>query len=88
MSRCSRVCGIDALVGGDDQQHDVDAARARDHGADEALVAGHVDHRQRLPPAAVMRCAKPSSMVMPRAFSSGSRSVSMPVSARTSAVLP
>ena len=32
--------------------------------------------------------AKPSSMVMPRAFSSGSRSVSTPVSARTSAVLP
>ncbi len=34
------------------------------------------------------KCAKPSSMVMPRAFSSGSRSVSMPVRALTSAVLP
>ncbi len=36
------------------------------------------------------RCqgAKPSSMVMPRFFSSGRRSVSMPVRARTSEVLP
>jgi hypothetical protein len=32
--------------------------------------------------------AKPSSMVMPRRFSSGSRSVSTPVSARTSVVFP
>jgi hypothetical protein len=32
--------------------------------------------------------AKPSSIVMPRRFSSGSRSVSTPVSARTSVVLP
>src|SRR5262245_14996100 len=32
--------------------------------------------------------AKPSSIVMPRAFSSGRRSVSTPVSARTSEVLP
>ena len=34
------------------------------------------------------QCRFPSSMVMPRSFSSLSRSVSMPVSARTSAVLP
>jgi hypothetical protein len=34
------------------------------------------------------RWAKPSSMVMPRRFSSASRSVSTPVSAWTSAVLP
>ena len=34
------------------------------------------------------RKAKPRSMVMPRAFSSGSRSVSVPVSALTSDVLP
>ena len=33
-------------------------------------------------------CAKPRSIDMPRACSSGSRSVSRPVSARTSAVLP
>src|SRR5882762_8946260 len=34
------------------------------------------------------RCAKPRSMEMPRCFSSFKRSVSMPVSAPTSAVLP
>src|SRR6204780_96235 len=34
------------------------------------------------------RCAKPRSMDMPRCFSSLRRSVSMPVSARTKAVLP
>ncbi|HSG75252.1 MAG TPA: hypothetical protein VLA30_03865 [Burkholderiales bacterium] len=34
------------------------------------------------------RYAKPRSIDMPRRFSSGSRSVSTPVSARTSAVLP
>ena len=39
-------------------------------------------------PSGSSRSAKPRSMVMPRAFSSGSRSVSMPVSALTSEVLP
>ena len=39
-------------------------------------------------PSASSRNANPRSIVMPRAFSSGSRSVSTPVSARTSAVLP
>ena len=33
----------DAVVGRDDQQHEVDAADAGEHVADEALVAGHVD---------------------------------------------
>ena len=35
-----------AVVGGDDHQEQVDAGRARDHRAHEALVARHVDHRQ------------------------------------------
>jgi hypothetical protein len=35
-----------AVVGGDDEQEQVDAGRARDHRADEALVPGHVDERQ------------------------------------------
>jgi hypothetical protein len=35
--------GHDALVGGDHQQGDVDAADAGEHVVDEALVAGHVD---------------------------------------------
>jgi hypothetical protein len=42
----------------------------------------------RLKPPGSSSRAKPSSMVMPRSFSSGSRSVSTPVRARTSAVLP
>ena len=32
-----------AVVGGDGEQHEVDAVRAGEHVADEALVAGHVD---------------------------------------------
>src|SRR5207247_1476265 len=39
-------------------------------------------------PSGSSRNAKPRSMVMPRAFSSGRRSVSVPVSALTSEVLP
>ena len=62
--------------------------RARDHRAHEALVARHVDR----PTAAVREGsssgAKPSSIEMPRSLSSGRRSVSLPVSAPTSAVLP
>ena len=34
---------LDPLVGGDHQQHGVDAGSARDHGAHETLVARHVD---------------------------------------------
>ena len=77
----------DALVRGDDQDGQVDPARAGDHGLDEALVPRDVDHARRRP-SGKLRWAKPSSMVMPRRFSSGSRSVSMPVSALTSDVLP
>ena len=32
-----------AVVGRDGEQHEIDAVRARQHVADEALVAGHVD---------------------------------------------
>ena len=80
--------GHDALVGGDDQQHEVDAAGAGDHRADEALVAGHVDDADARARRRDRGGAKPSSMVMPRSFSSGRRSVSTPVRARTRAVLP
>jgi hypothetical protein len=34
----------DPVVGGDHQQHQVDAVGPRQHVADEAFVAGHVDH--------------------------------------------
>ena len=77
----------DPFVGGDDEQGEVDAAGAGEHVVDEALVAGDVDEAD---DGAVRRRheAKPRSMVMPRAFSSGRRSASMPVSARTRVVLP
>ena len=48
-------------------------------------MAGHVDEPDAI---AESRCAKPRSIVMPRAFSSGSRSASMPVSALTQRGLP
>ncbi len=35
---------LDALVRGDDQQHEVHAGRARHHGAHEILMAGNVHH--------------------------------------------
>ena len=78
----------DAFVGGDEQQGDVDAARAGDHVADEALVAGHVDDRQLVPVGQVEQ-AKPSSIESCRAPSPPRRrSVSMPVRARINADLP
>ena len=36
-----------AVVGGDDQQHEIDAGRARQHVVDEPLVARHVDEAER-----------------------------------------
>src|SRR5690606_3680135 len=41
--------GHDALVGGDDEQDDVDAGRAREHVADEGLVARDIDDGELLP---------------------------------------
>ncbi len=37
-----------AVVGGDEQQREVDAGRAREHGAHQPLVAGHVDEADAL----------------------------------------
>ena len=45
MSKCSRVCGITALVGGDDEHDEIDAADAGEHGPHEPLVTGHVHER-------------------------------------------
>ena len=71
----------------DHQQNQVDAADAGQHVADEALVTGNIDdpgdHSSR-----EAKGAKPRSMEMPRAFSSLRRSVSAPVRALISAVLP
>ena len=78
----------DALVGGDDQQREVDAAGAGEHVLDEALVARHVDDARRCAADGSVSQAKPRSIVMPRSFSSRRRSGSMPVSAWTSVDLP
>ena len=78
--------GHDRLVGGDDEHRQVDAAGAGEHVLDEPLVPGHVHEGEVQPPAS--RCANPRSMVIPRACSSFSRSGSVPVSARTSALFP
>ena len=75
------------FVGRDDQQHAVDAADAGEHGPHEPLVARHVDERDASRRRS-RRARSPSSIVMPRSFSSFSRSGSMPVSACTSALLP
>ena len=37
----------DAVVGGDGEQHEIDAVGAGEHVLDEALVAGHVDDARR-----------------------------------------
>ena len=78
----------DAVVGGDHEQHDVDAGGAGDHLAHEPLVAGDVDDAHRAPARQRRAARSPSSMVTPRSFSSGRRSGSVPVSALTSADLP
>ena len=77
----------DAVVRGHDEQEEVDPGRAGDHRPDEALVAGTSTTDSRRPDGSSSG-ANPSSIEMPRAFSCGSRSVSTPVSAATSAVLP
>ena len=77
----------DRVVGRDDEHGQVETRGAREHVADEPLVAGHVDQGE---PGSSPRSseAKPRSIVIPRCFSAGSRSVSTPVKARTKAVLP
>ena len=45
-----------ALVGSDHEQCEVDAGRAGEHGADESLVAGHVDHADRPESLQAKRC--------------------------------
>ena len=77
----------DAVVAGDAQQRQVDAGRAGDHRADEALVARHVDDREAQAVAEVEhRVAELDGDAAGR--SSSRRSVFVPVSASTSAVLP
>ena len=77
----------DAVVAGDAEQGQVDAGGAGDHRADEALVARHVDDREAHAVAEVeQRVAELDRDAAAR--SSSRRSVFVPVSASTSAVLP
>ena len=77
----------DSVIGGNRDQHQVDAVRPGEHVTDEPLMSGHVDHARRVPSGRSRR-AKPRSIEMPRSFSSLSLSVSSPVSALTRLVLP
>ena len=80
--------GHDAFVRGDDQGHQVHAGGAGHHVAHEALVARDVDDAQVAGRWAGSRSANPSSMVMPRSFSSFRRSGSTPVRALIRELLP
>ena len=75
------------VVGRDDQHRQVQPRRPGQHVADEPLVPRHVDQGQVVGPQR-RATANPRSIVIPRCFSAGSRSVSTPVKARTRAVLP
>ena len=82
-----------SIVGGDDQQREVDRTDAGHHVLHEVFVARHIDDADvdrtlRDAGDEHSRCAKPRSMVMPRAFSSGNRSGSVPVSASINALFP
>ena len=87
MSKCSRVCGIS----------DSSAATASSSRSMPPAPANMFFTKRSWPGTSTKpsrksslrsKWAKPRSMVMPRRFSSSQRSVSMPVSARTSDVLP
>ena len=69
--------GHGAVVGRDDEQGMVDRGHPRQHVPDEPLVTRHVHEAEH---GSVRRVwyAKPRSMLRPRVFSSGSRSVSTP----------
>ena len=84
---CSRVWGMTPSSAATHEQVEVDARGAGDHRADEALVAGHVDHRERSAARQLeRRVAELDRDAAPLLL--GRRSVSLPVSALTSAVLP
>ena len=79
----------DALVRRDDEHHEIDAARAGRHRADEPLVPGDIHHARH--GAVGQRQVREPELdrdLSASRFSSRRRSVSIPVSARTSEVLP
>lgn len=79
--------GHNPLVRSDDQQSKIDPSGSGQHILDEFFMSRHI-HDPGLRAVGQSRWAKPKSMVMPRHFSSASRSVSVPVSALISTVLP
>ena len=79
--------GHDPLVGGDHQDGQVDPSGPAAMAFTKRSWPGTSPTPATVPSGKV-RWAKPSSRVMPRRFSSGSRSGSMPVRAFTSEVLP
>ena len=86
MSKCSRVCGIT-----DSSAATISSTQSMPPTPASIVLTkrswpGTSTNAIRVSPIAV--CANPSSMVMPRAFSSLSRSGSMPVSALTSELFP
>ena len=85
ISKCSRVCGLI-----DSSAATTAADRClRFRPACSSRSARAPEHRRNPPHAGPnSACANPKSIVMPRRFSSSSRSASMPVSAFTNAVLP
>ena len=87
MSRCSRVWGITpssaAMTSTTRSMPPAPAAIARTNRSWPGTSTNPATV-----PSGSERCANPSSMVIPRRFSSTRRSVSIPVSARTSEVLP
>ena len=89
MARCSRVCGLHAVVRRHDEQHRVDAPRRRRPCGARSARGPARRRSETSPPGRQPReSAKPRSIVMPRRFSSWRRSGSVPVSAWTSALLP
>ena len=80
--------GHHAVVGGDHQQEEVDAGRARRPSCARSARGRERPRRSAAGPTGSSSGAKPSSIEMPRSRSCGRRSVSTPVSASTSTVLP
>ena len=86
MSKCSRVCGITPSSAAiTSASRSMPCAPANMFLTNRSWPGTSTKPRRRSPSS---RSAKPRSIVMPRRFSSGSRSGSMPVKARTSALFP
>ena len=75
------------VVSRHDQHRRIDLAGPDQHVADQPVVSRHVDEIEQ-PTIGRVRWAYPTSIVIPRRRSSGNRSASMPVSARSNVVLP